>query len=625
MIPREKIDDVRERTNIVEVVKRHVELKRAGTASWKGLCPFHSERSPSFHVHESRQFFHCFGCGEHGDVLSFLTRIEQRPFMEVLRDLARGAGVDLPEKQLSPAERRAQEEQESERALMLRLTAAAAAFYRSQLTAPSAAEARSYLANRGISAEIAAQFQIGYAPAGPAALEAHLRVQGFPIAIAERLGLIAANERGTYDFFRDRVMLPVFDRQGRVVGFSGRLLDPDAKAAKYVNSPDSPLFHKKELLYGLPMALDSIRKGGAIVVVEGNFDVISLHQAGISEAVAPMGTALGVEQVTALGRLARRVILVFDSDDAGRRAARKVLPLFVEAGLDGRIVQVPSGKDPDEFIRKAGADAPELFRELMDGARPMVEQFIDDVAKEADATIPGRVKALEEAAPVLARVSNPTERELYAGRLAGALGLGVNQVMRGIRAVAAGGTGRRAKGASHAASGEATSAEAAAGAAEAQEARIPPRSELDAVVLLLAQPALGKLPEAARTVALLRDPGVRHLYANVLAAVESGASHDTGAWIAEGPADIRAAVSAALMEGRWDGVEGPERAMRALLGHLERARIDGELQRLELAGKEAVARGDSPAARDISQRKLELIRAKQGLTEGVRSAAHPRT
>ena len=272
-----------------------MELKRAGTGSWKGLCPFHAEKTPSFHVHEQRNFFHCFGCGEKGDVFHFLQMIEGRSFMDVLRDLAAEGGVDLPEATLTPAERKAAEEAESERERMLRAMEEATRFYEAQLQTPAGAAARAYLDKRGISRALAEKFRLGYAPAAWDALGKHLASTRVTRDVAERLGLLGSNDRGHYDFFRDRIMLPVLDRQKRPIGFSSRLLDPDAKERKYVNSPDSPLFHKKDNLYGLHAAMEAIRRGGTAIVVEGNFDVLTLHQAGIEEAVAPMGLAAGFQ------------------------------------------------------------------------------------------------------------------------------------------------------------------------------------------------------------------------------------------------------------------------------------------------------------------------------------------
>lgn len=595
---------------MVDVVKRHVELKRAGTVNWKGLCPFHAEKTPSFHVHEQRQFFHCFGCGEKGDVFSFLVKVEQRSFMEVLRDLAQQSGVELPEKTMSSAELKAMAEAESERERMLRAVELATKFFEEQLAAPAGALARAYLDSRGLTADTIAAFRVGYAPASWDALQIHLAERQVSPAIAEQLGLVGVNERGRYDFFRDRVMLPVLDRQKRPVGFSSRLLDPDAKDRKYVNSPDSPLFHKKEQLYGLPGAVDAIRRSGTAVVVEGNFDVMSLHQAGITEAVAPMGTALTAKQVSIVGKMAARVVLVFDGDEAGLRAARKALPLLLEDDVDGRVAQMPPRVDPDDFVRQQGADA---FRKLIDGARPVVEQFIDDVAGQADTTIPGRVQALEEAVQVLAKVRNPTARELYVGRLAGALGVSTQQATRALRGAMAWHSGAPRREART--EGSVADPAAVADAAAAPPVRTPPRDELETLLLLVARPELGRLPEAARVLELLIDPGVRQVYRNALEALQKGERADVPAWLDRCPDDIRAAVGSAIMDGRYDGLEGADRVLRSLVARLERSRIDAELAQANRLHLEALARGDENAARAISLREMELIRTKQGLSE----------
>jgi DNA primase len=598
LLPREKIDEIRERTNIVEIVKRHVELRRAGPASWMGLCPFHAEKTPSFHVHESRQFFHCFGCGEKGDVFAFVTRMEQRSFTEVLRDLARDAAVELPEKKLSPAERQALAEAESERERLLRAAEIATSFYQEQLQAPSegAARARDYLQSRGISREISDGFRIGYAPSN-GDLGRHLAARGVAAATAERLGLVGVSERGRYDFFRDRIMLPVLDRQKRPAGFSSRLLDPEAKERKYLNSADSPLFHKKDLLYGLHAGLDAIRRSGLAVVVEGNFDVLSLHQADIREAVAPMGTALSPEHVAQLGRMADRVVVVFDGDEAGQRAARKAVPLFVEANVDGRIARLPAGIDPDDFVRKEGALA---FKKLVDGARPVVEQLIDDLARTTEATIPDRMKALEEVAPVVAQVRDQTARELYVGRLASTFGLTAAQVWRVVRG------------------GAAASRPAPASApAPTLARRDPPRDELEALVLLVSKPELARLPAARRVEELLIDPGLRSMARTALEQLAGGGHLDMAAWLDSGPEDVREAVSAALMDGRFEGLRDDERTLRSLVLRLERARLEAQIAATKDDLEKARQNGDEAAVRAISQREIELIRTKLGLSQAL--------
>jgi DNA primase len=606
LLPREKIDDVRDRTNIVDIVRRYVELKRAGTGSWKGLCPFHAEKTPSFNVHEQRQYFHCFGCGEKGDVFSFLVKIEQRSFMEVLRDLARQAGVDLPEAKQSPAERQAAAEAESERERMLRVMDAATSFFEAQLAAPVGSAARAYLEKRGVSSGLRTSFRLGYAPPGWDALQKHLASLHVPGSVAEQLGLVGANERGRYDFFRDRVMLPVLDRQKRPIGFSSRLLDPEAKERKYVNSPDSPLFHKKENLYGLHVALEAIRRSGTAIVVEGNFDVLSLHEAGVQEAVAPMGTALTGEQVKLLSRAAKRIVVVFDGDAAGARAAEKAIPVAVEAGLffaeadaDGRVAQMPAGVDPDDFVRAQGAEA---FRALVEGARPMLDHLIQQAAD--DATIPGKADSARRVVEVLSKVRNPLVRDLYLRELAAKLRVPVAQVVRMVRDTAA---ERRLAPASPPAS----VSDVATAAGEAQ--RDPPRDELAVFALLVSHPELASVQDAGRVLDLLVDPGMRQVYRTALQALQAGQRADVPAWLDACPADIRASVGAAVMDGAWEKVETAEEALRAVVSRLGRSRTEAEIALAERQHREALARGDEAEARSISMREMDLIRSKLGL------------
>jgi DNA primase len=601
LVPREKIDDVRERTNIVDIVKRHVELKRAGTGSWKGLCPFHGEKTPSFHVHEPRQFFHCFGCGEKGDVISFLVKIEQRPFMDVLTDLAGAAGVDLDVRPLTPAERRARQEQESERDRMFRTLELAAAFFEEQYASPAGAAARAYVEGRGIGPEVRQKFRVGYAPGRWDALSSHLGAQKIPHSVMEQLGLVGVNERGMYDFFRDRVMLPVLDRQRRVVGFGGRLLDPEAKDRKYVNSPESPLFHKKEQLYGLHAALDAIRKTGRAVVVEGNFDVLALHQAGIEEAVAPMGTALTVEQIGTLGKLARSVTVVFDGDAAGQRAAQKAVPLSVEADVDGRVARLPAGMDPDDFVRGKGGGTADAFRRLIDGARPMLDQFIQDSAE--DASIPGKMAALERVADLLVRVRNTTKRELYAGQLAGVLGMTSLQVTRALREAAA---------KIHKPVAQATPAGAPATSPTATPVKFPPE-ELHLLVLLARYPELLPSPEAARAAELLVHPALRRLHRAAQTALAQEGRLDVAAWLDAAPPEIAPTVSAALMDGSLADVADPSGLLRKLSARLQLQRLEAEMAMNERQSRQAHTQGDLEALRALSLRGIELRKTKEGL------------
>jgi DNA primase len=606
LVPREKIDDVRDRTNIVDVVKRYVELKRAGTGSWKGLCPFHTEKTPSFHVHETRQFFHCFGCGEKGDVFAFLSKIEQRSFAEVLRDLAQQAGVELPEREpMSPGERRARQEAESERDRLLRVMELAAAFFESCYAAPPGEAARAYVEKRGIGAETRKRFRIGYAPAGWKALQEHLAGKGVAAADAERLGLVGVNERGRYDFFRDRVMLPVFDRQKRVIGFGSRLLDPEAKDRKYVNSPDSPLFHKKECLYGLHVALEAIRKTGTAIVVEGNFDVLALHEAGIEEAVAPMGTALTMEQVGLIARVARRAVVIFDGDAAGKRAAEKAVPLFVDADLDGRVARLPGGQDPDDFVRQHG---PAAFRQLTEAGRPMLDQYIQDAAQET--TVPGRIATLETVAALLVRVKDRTTQELYAQRLSGVLNLTPQQVGRALREARERAQQQRERAA--AARSQEVAPEREAPVAALAE-RTLPRDEMELLALLVTYPELVTAPEAGRAGDLLVDPAARELYRTARDALVNGGRLDVPAWLEAGPRDVRRSLSAALMDGGLSQADNPSAKLRALTARLELQRVEAEISRTVQLLEQARTRGDVDGINAAMKRHQELGFAKQGL------------
>jgi DNA primase len=599
LVPREKIDDVRDRTNIVEIVKRHVELKRAGTGSWKGLCPFHSEKTPSFQVNESRNIFYCFGCGEKGDVITFLVKIEQRPFMDVLTDLAGAAGIDLDVRPLTPAERHARIEAESERDRMFRAMEASAAYFEQQYLAPEGAAARAYVEKRGIGEAVRKRFRIGYAPQRWDALSAFLGGKKIPASDMERLGLVGVNERGRYDFFRDRVMLPVIDRQGRVVGFGGRLLDPEAKDRKYVNSPDSPLYHKKEQLYGLHAAQDAIRRKGSAILVEGNFDVLALHEAGIEEAVAPMGTALTIEQIQALGRMARTVTVVFDGDTAGQRAAQKAIPLFVDADVDGRVARLPAGVDPDDFIR-GREDGAAAFRRLVDGARPMLDQFIQDVA--SDASIPDRITALETIAALLVKVKQPTLRDLYAEQLAGILRMDRQQVRRAMQEAAA----RPRPSAPNVAA-------AAPSPPPAQAAGKLPAEELQAVVLLSRYPELLRTPEAGRAGDLLIHPTLRQLHRAAAAQLSETGRLDIPALLDGVSAGDRPAIAAAVMDPSLTDVADPPGLLRKLATRLELLRVEAEIAMNGRLQREAQGRGDEETARALAVRGIELRQTKEGL------------
>jgi DNA primase len=371
-IPTEAIQHIRERASITEVVSDVVTLRKRGRTV-VGLCPFHTEKTPSFTVTEERGFYHCFGCGEHGDVFGFVMKTQSLTFPEAIRAVAQRFGLPVPEG--TDSERRGGDP-------LLAVNAAAAAFFTRALAAPGGARARAYLVERGVGDEIAARFHLGYAPATGDALARHLRAEGHPVEHALTLGLVSRRDAGgVYDRFRDRLVFPIADTTGRNVAFGGRVLPgrPSTGDAppKYLNSPESPLFHKGHTLYGLPQARDAIRRRGRAIVVEGYLDVITLAEAGIEEVVAPLGTALTADQLRVLRRLCESVVACFDGDDAGRRAAARSFATFVEAGLWGRGVFLPAGDDPDTFVRRSGREALEA---LLGAAEPLVDAFLGVLA-----------------------------------------------------------------------------------------------------------------------------------------------------------------------------------------------------------------------------------------------------
>ena len=417
----DKIEEVRSRADIVEIVGAHVRLRRAGR-NFVGLCPFHNEKTPSFSVNAERGFFHCFGCGVGGSVFNFITRVEGLTFPEAVRSLAKKYGVTLPEHDVSgPAA--------GEREAMLKASEVAAEFFAHVLwNTTDGAMARDYLKSRGISVETARAFMIGYAPSRPASLAKALEKRGLREA-GIKVGLVKKDGNDAYDMFRARVMFPIRDAQGRAIAFGGRVLD--ARLPKYINSPESPLYSKTRTLYGLFEARQAISSSASsgkdrAILVEGYFDVIALWQAGFKEAVAGCGTALTVEQLRVLSRYTKNVIACFDGDAAGRKASMRALEIFLQAGLLGRGIFIPSGFDPDTFVRERGAAA---FAELIDKAQLLVDYFLSEQATEARGSIAERARAAQRVAEMLKLVGDPFQFDLLARKAADLLSIG-EEVLR---------------------------------------------------------------------------------------------------------------------------------------------------------------------------------------------------
>ena len=491
----DKLEEIRTRADIVEIIGAHVRLKRAGR-NFVGLCPFHNEKTPSFSVNPERGFFHCFGCGAGGTVFNFIMRTEGLNFPEAIESLARRYGVTLPERggETGPGA--------GERDAALRANQTAADFFVHVLwKTPDGAVARDYLAARGVAAETARTFGLGFAPERPANLARALEKRGL-LTAAVRLGLVRQDGAGTRDMFRGRLMFPIRDGQGRVLAFGGRVLDQ--RLPKYINSPESPLYSKSRNVYGLYEARAAIASADRAIVVEGYLDAIAVWQAGFKETIASLGTALTVDQLRLVGRQTRNVLACFDGDAAGRKASLRALEIFLAAGLLGRGIFIPPGFDPDTFIKQRGAQA---FAELIASADLLADYFLAEQAAAARGSLEGRARAASAVAEVLKAVSNAFEFDLLARKAADALGVGEEVLRAEARRPARGAAYGGADGARHAASA------AAAGAGDGATA-----AEVGLLAVALLHPELRG--EIAAHVAMLEDAAVAAALGEVCASDE---------------------------------------------------------------------------------------------------------
>src|SRR5690554_1263107 len=414
-IPDAFIDELLARTDIVEVIQARVPLKRQGR-EYSARCPFHDERSPSFTVSPTKQFYHCFGCGAHGTAISFLMQYDRLEFLDAVDELARQAGMEVPrETQQRNANPDIQE--------LFNALEAASRYYQRQLATND--RARAYLDARGVGEAVRTQFAIGYAPEGFSALKDALGTDPRRLQLLERGGMLSKNDRGhVYDKFRDRVMFPILDRRGRVIAFGGRVLG-QSDGPKYLNSPETPLFHKGRELYGLWQARQANRELARLIVVEGYMDVIALAQHGISQAVATLGTATTPEHSELLFRSAPDVYFCFDGDAAGRRAAVKAMESVLPRMRDGRqafFLFVPDGEDPDSLVRAEGQAG---FDARLAEATPLSEFFFDSVGEGINlGSLDGKARLAERARPQLAQIPDGAFADLMRQRLTELTGVG---------------------------------------------------------------------------------------------------------------------------------------------------------------------------------------------------------
>ncbi len=427
-LSRQVLDDIRARVDIVDLVGSYVQLKRAGT-NYKGLCPFHREKTPSFTVHQARQIFHCFGCGAGGDIFKFVMQHESVDFMDAVRLLAQRAGVEL---QFTEAERN----EETRKDILYRVHEEVARFYHETLLKhSSAAAARDYLSNRNLGPDVIEQFRLGYAPGGFDIMERFAKSKDFSLDLLETAGLIAKNEQGRrYDRFRDRLMFPIRDLTGRIIAFSGRILAKDERAAKYLNSPETPLFRKSRTLFAMDLARKPIIESRTCMLCEGQIDVIRCHLAGFTNTVAALGTALTDEHAALIKRHADRVLLVMDADTAGQNSALRSAEIFLGAELSVDVASLPVGEDPDSLITKKGADA---FREQLEKARSAVNFQLDVLSAREDLTTEvGLRRAVAAVLETIRHSASEVQRSRMLQELAARVGLSESTLRAELRRTA---------------------------------------------------------------------------------------------------------------------------------------------------------------------------------------------
>lgn len=406
-----EVEDIKQRLDIVDIIQEYLQLKKAGS-NYKGVCPFHQEKTPSFMVSQSKQIWHCFGCHEGGDIFSFIQRMEGIDFFESLKLLGDKAGVKIKKKKAESSDKKQR--------LLEVLDLSSQFFYKILLDHPKAEDARTYLTSRELSADTIKKFQLGYAPDSWEVLLKFLQQRGFSQQEIIDAGMAVYNQErnSVYDRFRNRVMIPLRDVYGNIVGFTARALGEDYQGGKYINTPQTLVYDKSRIAYGLYFAKKAIKETDYVVIVEGNMDVIASHQAGVLPVVGVSGTALTEQQIGLIKRFTTTCIFAFDADSAGVMAARRGVELVMEAGLDVKVLSLPAGKDPDDCIR----EDVHLWMHAIADAEHVVDYLINAGIRQHDATTARGKKIIsEDVIPILAYIQNPVERDHYVQLLANEL------------------------------------------------------------------------------------------------------------------------------------------------------------------------------------------------------------
>ncbi len=600
----DKIDAIRSRVDIVQVIGSYVALKKQGQR-FTGLCPFHDEKTPSFSVSPDKGLFYCFGCHAGGDVFAFLMKHEGLDFHEAARKLGALVGVELePESKAKLEQRKAEDD-------LVRVNGFALAFFQHEIWSPRGAAARAYLAERGLPEMLMREWRLGFGASGQTLL-AYLDTKRVPRALAARAGLLT--EDGQRSLFEGRVVFPVVDALGRLVGFGGRRLG-DGSSPKYINTRESPLFTKRKLLFGWDHAEHEIRKTRRVVVVEGYMDVIAAHAAGLAETVAALGTAFTDDHGRQCARLAKEAVVLLDGDAPGRAAAFKVAEKLLAARLATTVAALPDGFDPDTYWRKHGADA---LVKLVTEAKPAVEHFIELGFADTAMTVEAKAAAAREIWPLIDALGPGLERDLYGARLAERVGVSVEQLLKHMKALApkrAPSSGEGAEARRHPAPEAAAGPSDAAASPEPREARAPeapkpPSADAKELAMLRElllypelRPRLGELVEYALspvTRGLLQDLSTTE--ADVTSICEKHAAGD------------KRVLRLALVRPASEPDEGEDRAARTyddVLRRMKARHVDAARRDVLRELSEAEARGEDPS--DLVRRAQDLSRRQKAL------------
>ncbi|MEK7072866.1 MAG: DNA primase [Patescibacteria group bacterium] len=578
-------EEIKRRLDIVEFIGEYLPLVRAGGPNMKARCPFHQEKTPSFYISKERQMWHCFGCGEGGDVFSFIMKHEGLEFPEALKLLAERTGIQLA--QWNPQER-------SERMRLFEVVEFATKVFEKYLRDSSkAVHARAYLEKRGVSPAMRDAFRLGYAPEGWDTLITLAGQRGIGVPELIKAGLVLQSERGGYDRFRNRLLFPIRDVHGAVVGFTARTLTDDPNEPKYINTPQTPLYNKSAVLYGLDRARQAAKKADLAVVVEGNMDVISCHQAGFENTIAVSGTAFTREQLDLIRRFTTRIAVAFDADAAGIRAAEKGIDLAISEGMQVRVIELPegAGKDPDEAIKKD----PSVWRRAVENAMPVMDWFFAHAFLNADLDQPEAKSAIGRILlPRIARMPDAIERTHWLQQLSKRLNV-PEDVLRGQLLGAP--KPKRPD---------------AATTAESQKVAKPKRETLAAeefLGVLVVEPA--RLPEGMAVVApeMITDPDLADLYRSMIVRYTGGEQPVPDPHAPEVPARVLATLSRVILRRERASVETPrpDDELRSLSAIIRTAHSRSEQTRLADLLRDAEARGDADAVRSLTQQIQALI------------------